>query len=222
MCAPLDRPMPAYFIADPADPTGRDGHIALWCPWCETVHFHGAGGKGSDPRIESRGAHCASMVASPLAGRGVELDVVGTVADGDTLMPAPCLAARGDPLHTRLRLRDILNCGGIARALIQAVFGNRPMAGFDAKLVGGACHVFHGGGTWWVTDTAGRTTAQGHGLGRLLAELFGVSLGVVAVRVIESALEISMSSEHRLALVDLIDRAEGRQPATTLTDPEEL
>lgn len=213
-------PVPAYFIPHGERHPDREGSLAAWCPWCEAVHFHGAAGGGAARRIEGRGAHCASAKVSPLAGWGVELDVTGTVADGEDLAPKPYLAVRDDPLHSRVRLHHALRDGAVALALIRTMFGKRPAAGFDARLHGGACHVFAGGSTWWITDEAGKTVGEGHGLGRLLARLFGVSLGIVALRILESALGVTLPSDYRLTLADLVDRAEAGRPAPILLEQE--
>lgn len=213
-----DKPLPAYFIGDQNDQTGRHGSIAVWCPFCETVHYHGAAGGGADPRTEHRVSHCSS---GPSKGRSYSLDIVGTVGNGEELAPRPYLATRGDPLQSRLKFQHVLNTGAMARALIRTLFGNRPASGFDAKLAGGACHVVRDGGTWWITDAKGRTVAAGHGLGLMIAGLFKTSLGVVALRLIESILGFDMPDDHRLAIVSIIDRAGAGRPVPVLADLED-
>src|SRR5262249_1563492 len=54
-------------------------HLAFWCPWCETVHSHGA--YGGDGR---RGSHCHSK-KSPLLGLGYHLFYAGTITSEKTL-----------------------------------------------------------------------------------------------------------------------------------------
>jgi hypothetical protein len=49
-------------------------HIAFYCPWCKTPHFHGAGG-GEGGRV----SHCDQR-ASPLFGRGYVLLYAGEVS----------------------------------------------------------------------------------------------------------------------------------------------
>lgn len=216
-----DNTLQAYFVASPRHSSEGDGSIAAWCPFCETVHYHGAAGEGGTRRTEARGAHCASERLSPRRGESYELDVVGTVADGEDLAPKLYLAVKGDPLCSRVRLHQIFGGGAMARAVIRAVFGNRrPPSGFDAKLVGGGVHVFHDGGAWWITDTKGETVAEGHDVGSLLASLFQVPLGIVALRIVEDAIGLTLSADYRLALVELIGRAQTGQPAPVFAEPE--
>ena len=212
---------PTHFIADPVSADNRHGALAYFCPWCETVHYHGAAGGGASPRAELRGAHCLDG-KSPLAGGSVDLDVVGTITTGDELLPAaPYLTARGDPQKTRLRLRDVLGSGALAAALGRAVFGRFRTSGFDVRLGGGRLHLFDAGAIWFIDDKRGDSVSEGHGLGRLLARLFGVPLGVVAVRVLEDALGEALPAAHRLAVAEIIDQAAaGLPPAAALHEDD--
>jgi hypothetical protein len=70
VCQP-DPVVPAYWsISSPRS-------LVFWCPWCETVHCHGAGGGDGH-----RGAHCHEKT-SPLFGRGLELLHAGVVVNSD-------------------------------------------------------------------------------------------------------------------------------------------
>lgn len=221
MVDPRDNTLEAFFIASPGHSSERHGSVAAWCPFCEVVHYHGAAGEGATRRTEARGSHCASERLSPWRGESYELDVIGTVADGEDLVPKPYLAVQGDPLRSRVRLHQIFGGGVMARAVIRAVFGNRrPPSGFDAKLVGGGVHVIHDGGAWWITDTNGKTVAEGHDAGNLLASLFQVPLGIVALRIVEDAIGLTLPADDRLALVELIDRARTGRPAPAFAEPE--
>jgi hypothetical protein len=50
-------------------------HLVFWCPWCNRVHSHGAGG-GDGHRV----SHCHEKT-SPLFGEGYELLYAGTVVN---------------------------------------------------------------------------------------------------------------------------------------------
>jgi hypothetical protein len=65
--------VPAYWLR--SSPV----HIAFYCPWCRTPHFHGAGGGEG-----GRGSHC-SRPTSPLFGHGYRLLYVGEVASARAL-----------------------------------------------------------------------------------------------------------------------------------------
>lgn len=187
------------------------------CPWCECIHAHGLAGMSSAEamgRTENRGAHCLPR-RSPLTGKGVDLTIDRVVGSWDHLEPAgPYLAVGGDPLKTRVRLGSILENGQLGLALLRLVFGKRRSAcGFDARLVGGWAQVWASGGSWYVQNESRETLAAGHGVGPLLARLFGVPVGVIAVRVLEDALGLDLTANDRLALADVVDRiATPRQP----------
>lgn len=199
-------PFAGHIIPSSGEEVSQFGY---WCPWCEAAHVHGIGGAvehgaGVIGATEARGAHCDRHV-SPLAGRGVEVRIEGCSDDG---APAgPYLAVRGDPLKTRVRLRDVLSNGALSVALLRAVFGRRAGTGFDGRLAGGVAHVVRGAGAWWLVDTTGKTVAEGHDLGGLLSELFSVPLGVVAVRVLEDALGLDLKPDVQLALAEIVDQA---------------
>lgn len=201
----------AFRAAVVAPPGERPIQFAYWCPWCETSHAHGLAGMTTAEAIgsaESRGAHCDPH-RSPLTGRGVDLTIDRVVRYWEQLEPpGPFLTWRRDPLNTRLRLGVVLGGGLLGIALMRMVFGrSRPASGFDARLDGGWVQVWNGGSSWFVQNEGRDTLAEGHGLGSLIASLFGVPIGIVAVRVLEDALALALPSDYRIALADLVDRA---------------
>ena len=184
--------------------------FGYWCPWCEGRHPHGLAGMTTAEAIgttTNRGAGCLPQ-HSPLAGKGIDLTIDRVVRSWDHLdPPGPYLAVRNDPLKTRVRLGAVLEHGNLGVALLRLVFGkNRAVGGFDARLVGGWAQVWGGGSLWYVQNEKRDTLATGEGVGRLLARLFGVPLGVVAVRVLEDALGLDLSADDRLALAAFVDR----------------
>lgn len=199
------------FRAAVVAPLGKPAvQFGYWCPWCETVHVHGLAGKTpAEVRgtTADRGAHCLPQ-RSPLAGKGVECTIDRVVRSwGHLDPPGPYLAVRDDPLKTRVRLGAVLEHRNLGIALLRLVFGkNRAVGGFDARLVGGWAQVWGGGSLWYVQNEKRDTLATGEGVGRLLARLFGVPLGVVAVRVLEDALGLDLSADDRLALAAFVDQ----------------
>jgi hypothetical protein len=209
----------AAVVAPPGEKPVQFGH---WCPWCETSHAHGLGGMTAAEAIgatEPRGAHC-DQHRSPLAGRGVELTIDRVVRSWDHLEPpGPFLAVPGDPGRARIRLREVLAHGRLGLALLRLVFGNNRSAKvFDARLVGGWVQVWGGGSSWFVQNQDRDTLAEGRGLGSLLARLFGLPVGVVAVRVLEDALALDLPADWKLHLAEMITRAAEREPIVTTAE----
>lgn len=223
MIGPMERPAtPAYFITRGERQSDREGAIVAWCPWCEAVHFYGAAGGGADRRVETRLSKCTEVSASPLVHQSVDLEVIGAVSCPAEIAPRGLyLAVEGDPRKTRDRLWHRLEAGRLGLALVRTIFGRRRPPHFDVRLVGGCLHVFGDEGRWFLDDDAGRSIAEGKGFGRMLAKLFGLSLGTVSLRTLEAALGFRMPDGHRLALVNLIDRAEAGLPAPIQNDSED-
>jgi hypothetical protein len=209
----------AAVVAPPGESPVQFGY---WCPWCETSHAHGLAGMTTTEAIganEPRGSHCDPH-RSPLAGKGVDLTIDRVVRSWEHLEPpGPFPTWRGDSLNTRLRLGEVLGDGLLGVALMRMVFGkHRPASGFDARLVGGWVQVWSGGSSWFLHNEARATLAEGRGLGALLARLFGVPIGVVAVRVIEDALALNLPSDYRVLLAGLVDRAARGEPLPSFAE----
>lgn len=212
-------PFRAAVVAPPGENPVQFGY---WCPWCETSHAHGLAGKTTAEAIgaiEPRGSHCDPH-RSPLAGKGVDLTIDRVVRSWEHLEPpGPFPTWPGDPLNTRLRLGEVLGTGLLGVALMCMIFGKRrPASGFDARLVGGRVQVWSGGSSWFLHNEAHDTLAEGRGLGALLARLFGIPVGVVAVRVIEDALALNLPSDYRTLIAGLIDRAARGEPLPSITE----
>lgn len=211
------------FSAAVVEPSGEQpAQIGYWCGWCETVHAHGLAGMTTAEAIgetEARGAHCLPR-RSPLAGHGVELSIDRVVRSWDHIEPpGPYLAVAGDPLKTRVRLGAVLEGGRLGLALLRLIFGkNRAASGFDARLVGGWAQVWGGGSSWFVQNDERDTLAEGQGIGTLLARLFGVPLGVVAVRVLEDAVGLGLSADYTRIIAALVDRAAVGEPPPVIAD----
>ncbi|MFG1393715.1 hypothetical protein [Xanthobacter agilis] len=214
-------PSPVFSGAVLSDPRGA-ASLVYRCPWCEELHIHGLAGATPAQAVgttETRMAHCHDRL-SPLPGQSVDIAIEKVVKDAARLArPAAYLAIQGDPAKTAAKLASILGNGALAAALARVVFRLRSgVAPFDVKLVGGVVHASALAGWWSISGAGGREVAGGVGLGRLLAAVFGVPVGVVADRVLGDALGLDLPAEYRLLLAAVIDRAERGEPAPRLVE----
>jgi hypothetical protein len=199
--------LPASFTADAeADPRSGLGTLSAWCPHCERLHHHGAAGRGAEPRVEKRGAHCDPTAGAPAAGRGYTLTVEGAVAAPDELMPSAPMARLGHSLHAILAA----NSRELRRVLLLAVIDSAGAASLPGERLMGATLgdaelLVMGEGAFWNLDQ-GVVSTEGRGLLRLLAQLFGITPGIAGRRVLETMAATSLPAEAALEIEALIDR----------------
>lgn len=201
--------LPAVFTPnDDTEPGSGLGHLSAWCPHCERLHYHGAAGRGAEPRIETRGAHCDPVRGSPLAGRSYGLQVIGSIAvpavpDG----PMPQLGHR---LQVILRDRGM----DLRRSLFHAVvchgaeaihYAPGDIAGFTIGKVELLTAEY--GRTWQICEAGG--VREGQGLFSLLAMLFSISPGIAARRIIEAMAGTQFLPDGALEIEALLDRLAG-------------
>lgn len=198
----------------------RDGGVqaAAWCPWCETLHFHGAAGlKADDPVPDHRASHCDGKV-SPL--NGYDLVVHGEVSDYAAALPRA-------PLVGRRRLSASLDAAAHAfRSLVlrHGLGVDRAGAVVDQRI--GRVRVWICNATWAVEPASevsgpaarvaglrGATRAEGSGLIGLLSELFGLPPGVAAVRLLAAVsldkLDAQAQREIAAAVDAWVERRDG-------------
>lgn len=201
------RRLPATFEAsgDPDRHPGA-GSLVAWCPWCETHHCHGAAGRGDELREEARGAHCDPSLGSPLAGRSYTL-IVGSA---ETM--AAALVQPGKTLHTALRTHQ----GRLRRALILAVLAGvveklrlDAQGAIAARISVKDLTICGAGDSWHLTH--GGRSRLGKGLPSLLAELFAVTPGIAARRILEATTAIRLPADHALALEGIVDQADAER-----------
>lgn len=182
-------------LVTPAWP-GRQAQAHVWCPWCETVHSHSAG-----PGL--RTAHCADR-ATPFKATGYSLNVVGRTSDANAVMPA-------GPLVEQSCFRDELEvvAPGLRIALLRHILKRMRATPARLKMVHNA----------WTIDLdpaaadGGRQLA-GIGLLDLVAAAWGVSPGVVVVRLVEALHGWKLDASDRAALVDAVNAAASRSATT--------
>lgn len=197
------RELTAAFVSSTPESTTGLGSLVAWCPHCESIHYHGAAGRGAAPRIERRG--------SPLAGRGYALVVSGEVAaPGDVMpkAPMPWLRAR---FHERLRNK----AEALRRQFLTAALGSRinDIGHSHASTIvrrGAYRLTLLEAGALWQIEEHGRSH-EGRGLLGLLSQLFGISRGIVARRILESINAVPFSPDAALEIEALIDRLTGTQ-----------
>lgn len=210
-------------ISTDGEPSSRIGY---WCAWCEEVHevdlgheLRRVGGRPLD-FVDHRACCCSRR--SPMAGRKVVLEIDRIVRSVDLIdPPGPYLAGSDDRPESRVHLASLLGNGRLALALLRLLFGDAASiasTGFEAEIAGGRVQVFGGGASWFVNSAEGPTVASGNGLGALMARLFGVPIGVAAVRVLEDALGIDLPAAYRLGIADLVDRAECGAPMPVIAE----
>lgn len=199
----LDRTLTARFLPSPdAEPGSGLGTLAAWCPHCERVHTHGAAGRGDEPRAERRGAHCDAALGSPRAGRGVALQIEGTIPALDEARPDAPMVRAGQQLHRRLGEAATAFRGLVLRTLTAR---RRVAVDVAAFNIGGHEVAVLDLGLFWTLDRPGGTTS-GRGLLSLAAALYGVTPGIAGRRILEAAAGIRLSSDTALEIEASLDR----------------
>lgn len=191
----MSRPVPILCALVTAARPGGSALAHVWCPWCEAVHTHSAG-----PGL--RAAHCADK-GSPYKVTGYSLDVAGKARVADAVMP-------GGPLVGRSRFKDALEAVAprIRTALLRHVVKRLRASPARLRMAGNA----------WTIDldpaaADGGPQLTGIGLLDLVAAVWGVSPGIVVVRLVEVLHGRKLDAAARAALVDTVDAATSRPSA---------
>lgn len=194
--APLERLKPPVLPAIKVTTEEGDAvQLVAWCPWCETMHWHGAaGGTGN------RAPHCAEDRTSPLGRTGYDLEIVAEAYSEQAILPHGLMVGKR-------RLHRVLD--GAAEALRAVVL----RAVLDVKSVRGPVvqKRTDKGKTWlfgtdrWLIEPRFRRSIEGNGLLRLTAALYGVSPGIFAVRILEAATGDRLDARAAFALQQLVE-----------------
>ncbi|MEE1612066.1 hypothetical protein [Microvirga sp. CF3016] len=158
------------------EPDGTHSHAA-WCPWCEDLHYHGMG-------AGNRAPHCYDRTGSPFQTTGYDLDVTGAADRAEAAIPSAPLAKR-QPLRARLNADAARLLSLVGSILIGQT---RPGSTMVKNLAHGKRRVVVWGRRWNLgRPEKFHPESEGDNLLTLGAALNGISEGVVAVRLIETA-----------------------------------
>jgi hypothetical protein len=201
---PHRRDVPVSTVRYTAD-DGNERH-AVFCPWCEDIHHHGAtGGR------RAAGEHCHATKGSPLQGYQLK-----PVAEGRTprdAMPKAPFAKDGG-LVARFageRLRNLRKALAaiILRTDLKVSPTVRPLAKsarFRMKQDWGA-----NAAAWEAIGSAdGQVVARGNDLLEAAQYLYGPTVGIAAVRTLEAATGARLDAEAALAVSYAIDQWRAR------------
>ncbi|MFH6786749.1 hypothetical protein [Methylobacterium sp. MA0201] len=187
------------------DRDGRPVQQHAWCDWCEDIHSHG-------PAAGHRCDHCG-RADSPYRRFGYTLAPAGEAASPEAARPAR--------IFTAARASFARHLDTIAPAMRNAYL--RPLLGQNLERRFGTARVAVRGDLWWIDpdaflDEGGakagarlRRTIFGHDAASLLAALYGLALGVVAVRILEAATGLKLDAHAKLAIAAEIEANRARQ-----------
>ncbi len=197
---------------DPTLPTvltrDRDGKPVqqhAFCAWCEDVHSH-------SPAAGHRCAHCG-RADSPYRRFGYTLAPAGEAASPE--------AARPPRIFTAPRSSLAHHLGTVAPAMRNAYL--RPLLGPGLERRVGRARVVARAGLWWVDPDAFpgeggakagarmRPVLTGADAASLLSTLYGLALGVVAVRILEAATGLKLDAHAKLAIAAEVEASQARQ-----------
>ena len=176
--------------------TGEAVHIAAWCPWCETVHWHGAAGGGGN-----RAPHCFEDRTSPFQQTGYSLDIVADSYSEEAIAPLGLMVGKR-------RLHHVLD--GVAEAIralaLRAVLDMKSVRSpvIQKRNDHGKTWLFGSGR--WLIEPRFRRPIEGSGLLRLAAALYGVSPGIVAVRLLETVSFERLDARAVFELQQIVER----------------
>lgn len=194
---PVSRPIgaPVFQAIEVRGERTTHSNLVVWCPWCESLHWHGTAGGGGN-----RAAHCDDRASSPLRATGYDLDVVGKAVTSEAVLPANPMVKQ-DVLYRTLEreahalrqavLKKVLYLRTASRDVISRHLGN------------GWLWVF--GLSRWRIKSPDGATQDGEGLLRLFSELYGVPPGVVAVRLLEAVSAETLDAEAALGVQRAVD-----------------
>ncbi|CAM3343578.1 hypothetical protein MEME101129_28205 [Methylobacterium mesophilicum] len=180
-------------VVTPAQP-GQSPQALAPCDWCEgPPHVHSA-----EPG--HRVAHCHRK-ESPYRATGYVLDIVGEAAAPETLIPAGLLVG-----HGRFYEAVEASASKLRAVLVRHVLGRMRFGRMSISIRDSGWTIDTG-----VTDGSRPRWINGVGLLGLFSALYGVSRGVVGVRLFEVVFGEAFNAQERIALVDLIEGAAKRR-----------
>lgn len=179
-------------VVTPAQP-GQSSQALAPCSYCETAHVHST---EPGPRV----AHCHRK-ESPYRATGYVLDIVGETDAPETLIPAGLLVGRG-------RFYEAVEAAApkLRVALVRHVLGRMRFGRMTVTVSGNGWTIDTG-----VTDGSRPRWINGVGLLGLFSALYGVSRGVVGVRLFEVVLGERLDAQERIAVANLIEGAANRR-----------
>ncbi|KAF0229343.1 MAG: hypothetical protein FD175_1951 [Beijerinckiaceae bacterium] len=195
------------------------GRLAVWCPWCERLHYHGAEERGGKPRITNRVAdECRPTSSSLFRETGYDLNVIGEVKDKKRLLPkAPFCTGEPDSKRLHSNISEI--APGIRRQLLKAILGRKFITKgcVTRQLPNDVTLLIGGDGTWWQATSLTRTIAKGTGLPSLAAYLWGVPEPTAAIRILEATMGRHLDGQALDSILDALDawQARGRPERRT-------
>ena len=200
-------------LSNPALPTQRitrkDGLYTLkvWCPWCEENHVHGV---SEGHRL----AHCANIYDgyshpnSPL--KGYHTDVVSEcTAEKNLTFPDKS----GGRFFADLTFKQ----GDLRAYFIKLLFGKRLVKSAQSHVFADKTRLnveglWLGGVDWFVTRK-GKEITYGIDLLSMLSFLYAISVGIVAVRLLEALTSCTFDAQGKLEIADVVNRAYERTEA---------
>jgi hypothetical protein len=193
-----DIPLPAVrFRAD----DGTERH-AVYCPWCEDIHQHGAGAGH-----RTAGEHCHPNRGSPLGG--YELTPVKEGKNAFDAMPHA-------PMARSLRLSERLqrNSSGVTRYMWDIITRMRKndrdgteKSSYQKLRLAPSDAVPHG---WQADGGRNNNGSEGNDLIDFAAYFYGVTHGVAAVRLLEAATGACLDDEAALAVSHAVEQWHAR------------
>ena len=183
---------PTIAAFETRDPDGKNPQWVFWCPWCETVHRHGAVGG-------ERVAHCHDE-SSALIKHGYSLQKAGEVESEAEIVPR---RFRRGAFRTNVAsvARDLRTAA--LRALLPLTVTRARQDCFVIDVCARARLVMFDE-QWRVEDASG-VLAEGNGLLRLAQPMYGVSPGVAGVRFLEALSGWPFDDEAARAIAVAID-----------------
>lgn len=187
-------------VVTPAQP-GLSRQALAPCPYCEIPHVHSA-----EPG--HRAAHCHRK-ESPFLATGYVLDIVGEAAGPETLIPAGLLVGHG-------RFYEAVEAAAskLRPVLVRHVLGRMRFGRMSVTIRDSGWTIDTG-----VTDGSRPRWINGVGLLGLFSALYGVSRGVVGVRLFEIILGEKLDAQERTAFADLIEGAAKRRAGVAEAHP---
>jgi hypothetical protein len=175
------------------DSVNGAARLAVWCPWCEELHHHGAG-------FGRRVSSCRGNSGSPFAVSGFEPTIYGVGRSAADARP-PAVFTDGQPLSRKVRKAALAMQTALGVALLGKKGRISDLREISAGVIAGVA-----GGYWRVQAApAGRVLGDGRELLSLGALLHGVPAGVVAVRVLEAATCATLDARAALEVQAAID-----------------
>ncbi|MCF4130263.1 hypothetical protein [Methylobacterium sp. SyP6R] len=187
------------------DRDGRPIQQHAWCDWCEDIRSH-------SPTPGHRCAHC-TRADCPYRRFGYTLAPAGKAATPEAVRPARIfVGARSSLAH---------HLGTVAPAMRNAFL--RPLLGPNLERRIGSARVAARTGLWWIDPDVFpaegeakarprmRPVVTGSDVASLLAALYGLALGVIAVRLLEAVTGLKLDAHAKLAIAAEVEASQARQ-----------